>query len=126
LDRLATGPYGRGLVIPLVLLTVVVAAAFPLGQVAWQASHRLGLRLMVRYQAELLSAVSRATPRQLADGGFVRNVETAQLGIAAPGMASVPGQALQLITTVITAVSLCVTIGTFNPLSGVLVGASLA
>lgn len=125
LGRLADGAVGSGLAVPLVLLTVVVGAAFPLAQVAWQSSQRMGLRLMLRYQERLLEAVARATPRQLADGGFVRDVETAQLGISAPGLAAIPGQALQVITAVVTAVSLCATIATFNLVSGLLVGASL-
>jgi len=110
---------------PLLALTAVVGAAFPIGQVAWQCSQRLGLRLTHRYRTQLAEAAGRAAPSQLADPEFVADLAGAELATGNPGLGMIPAQTLQLLATVVTATSLCLSIAVINPVSGIFVAAAL-
>lgn len=125
LSKLSTGrPVQTDEFLPaLGMLTLVVGAAFPLAQIAWQCSHRLGLRLNLRQRAQLADVAAAATPRRLADPVFVHDLESAQLATGSLG--AVPQQTLQLITTVVTAVALCASIATISPAASLLVAAAL-
>lgn len=125
INRLLIGMTGdRGAIfLPLLGLTVVVGTFFPVAQVAWQCGHRLGLRLSVDYQKLLVHAAADLTPRQLAEpnvGAALENADT-----ATDALGAVPGQAMQLASTFLTAASLCAAIWRVSAWSAALVGLAL-
>ncbi|WP_237771436.1 ATP-binding cassette domain-containing protein [Kribbella sp. ALI-6-A] len=119
-DGLAAGRSSWG---PLLGLTVVVGAMYPLGQVGLAATQRLALRLRLRYRTELAQAAARLTPSRLAQPDVTTDLEASQTATAV--MDAVAGKALQVLGAGVTSVVLCAVVWQLNPVSGLLVLAAL-
>ncbi|MET7282393.1 ABC transporter ATP-binding protein [Kribbella sp. NPDC005582] len=119
-DRLTAGERPWGL---LLALTAVVGSMYPLSAMARDAGQRLMLRLRLHYRSELLRTSARLSPSRLADPEVVTDLEASQASIEP--MSAVANQPVQVLGAAVTAVVLCVAIGSINPLSGVLVLAAL-
>lgn len=105
-------------------LAGVVGLTFPLGQCATAAAQRLALRMRLAYQMLALEHVAAAGPTALADPGTVESAQTAHEAAAA--VDTVAGDVVRLAGTAVTALALSATVGTINPLAGLLVLTSLA
>lgn len=112
---------GLGLV--LAGLTIVVGLNYPLGQIAVSAAQRMSFRLGLRYSTQLAYAAASLSPARLADPQQVTDLEAADQAVQP--MSGVPGSALQLAGTVITAAGLCVAICVINLPAGLLVLSAL-
>lgn len=112
---------GLGLV--LAGLTIVVGLNYPLGQIAVSAAQRMSFRLGLRYSTQLAYAAAGLSPARLADPQQVTDLEAADQAVQP--MSGVPGSALQLAGTVITAAGLCVAICVINLPPGLLVLSAL-
>ena len=107
----------------LAALTIVVGLNFPLGQIAVSAAQRMSFRLGLRYSTRLAYAAARLSPARLADPQQVTNLEAADEAVLS--MSGVPGSALQLAGTMITAAALCVSICVIDLPAGLLVLSAL-
>jgi len=119
-DQLTAGERPWGL---LLALTAVVGSMYPLSAMARDAGQRLMLRLRLHYRSELLRASARLSPSRLAEPEVVTDLEASQASIEP--MSTVANQPVQVLGAAVTAVVLCIAIGSINPLSGVLVLAAL-
>ncbi len=121
LERLVDGRRSWG---PLLGLTVVVGAMYPLGQIGLAATQRMGLRLRLRYRVELAHAAARLAPSRLARADVTTDLEASQAATAV--MDVVAGKTLQVLGAGVTSVVLCAVVWEINPVSGLLVLAALA
>jgi ATP-binding cassette subfamily B protein len=112
-----------GLWRPLLGLTVVVGAMYPLTQVSNAVGQRMMLRLRLALRVELARAAARLSPSRLAEPAVVRDLEASQA--ATHPMSDVAGKPVQLLSAAATSVVLCVAISSINPVSGLLVLAAL-
>lgn len=108
---------------PLLGLTFVVGAMYPLTQVSNIAGQRMMLRLRLDYRVELARAAARLSPSRLADPEVVRDLEAGQA--ATHPMSDVAGKPVQVLSAAVTSVLLCIAIASINLLSGILVLAAL-
>ncbi|WP_350276969.1 ABC transporter ATP-binding protein [Kribbella sp. HUAS MG21] len=108
---------------PLLGLTLVVGAMYPLTQVSNAAGQRMMLRLRLALRVELARAASRLSPSRLAEPDVVRDLEASQA--ATHPMSDVAGKPVQVLSAAATSVVLCVTIASINLVSGLLVLAAL-
>ncbi|GAA1613531.1 MULTISPECIES: ABC transporter ATP-binding protein [Kribbella] len=108
---------------PLLGLTVVVGAMYPLTQVANAVGQRMMLRLRLALRVELAEVAARLSPSRLAAPEVVRDLEASQA--ATHPMSDVAGKPVQVLSAAATAVVLCVAIASINLLSGLLVLAAL-
>ncbi|MGZ0146597.1 ATP-binding cassette domain-containing protein [Kribbella sp. WER1] len=109
---------------PLLGLTVVVGAMYPLTQVANTIGQRMMLRLRLALRVELAEVAARLSPSRLAEPAVVRDLEASQA--ATHPMSDVAGKPVQVLSAAATAVVLCVAIASINLVSGLLVLAALA
>ncbi|WP_427894447.1 ATP-binding cassette domain-containing protein [Kribbella sp. GL6] len=114
---------GRDRWVPLLGLTVVVGAMYPLTQVANTVGQRMMLRLRLALRVELAEVAARLSPSRLATPEVVRDLEASQA--ATHPMSDVAGKPVQVLSAAATAVVLCVAIASINVLSGLLVLAAL-
>ncbi|GAA1513291.1 hypothetical protein GCM10009741_08950 [Kribbella lupini] len=119
-DQLSAGQTAWG---PLLGLTTVVGAMYPLGQIGLAATQRMGLWLRLRYRTDLAHAAARLTPSRLARADVTTDLEASQAATAV--MDVVAGRALQVLGAGITSVVLCAVVWEINPVSGLLVLAAL-
>jgi ATP-binding cassette subfamily B protein len=108
---------------PLLGLTFVVGAMYPLTQVSNIAGQRMMLRLRLDYRVELARVAARLSPSRLAEPEVVRDLEAGQA--ATNPMSDVAGKPVQVLSAAVTSVLLCITIASINLLSGLLVLAAL-
>ncbi|MGW7679923.1 ATP-binding cassette domain-containing protein [Kribbella sp. NPDC054772] len=108
---------------PLLGLTVVVGAMYPLTQVSNIVGQRMMLRLRLYLRVELAQAAARLSPSRLAEPDVVRDLEAGQA--ATHPMSDVAGKPVQVLSAAATSVVLCLTIASINLLSGILVLAAL-
>ncbi|MEV4262078.1 ABC transporter ATP-binding protein [Kribbella sp. NPDC049584] len=108
---------------PLLGLTVVVGAMYPLTQVSNGTGQRMMLRLRLDYRVELARVAARLSPSRLAEPEVVRDLEAGQA--ATNPMSDVAGKPVQVVSAAVTSVLLCITIASINVLSGLLVLAAL-
>ncbi|MFD7156971.1 ATP-binding cassette domain-containing protein [Kribbella sp. NPDC059898] len=108
---------------PLLGLTVVVGAMYPLTQVANVVGQRMMLRLRLALRVELAEVAARLSPSRLATPEVVRDLEASQA--ATHPMSDVAGKPVQVLSAAATAVVLCVAIASINVVSGLLVLAAL-
>ncbi|WP_238151220.1 ATP-binding cassette domain-containing protein [Kribbella sindirgiensis] len=108
---------------PLLGLTVVVGAMYPLTQVSNGVGQRMMLRLRLELRIELARVAARLSPSRLADPGTVRDLEASQT--ATHPMSDVAGKPVQLLSAAATSGVLCAAIASINLVSGLLVLAAL-
>ncbi|MFD3399123.1 ATP-binding cassette domain-containing protein [Kribbella sp. NPDC058693] len=108
---------------PLLGLTVVVGAMYPITQVSNIAGQRMMLRLRLDYRVELAHVAARLSPSRLAEPDVVRDLEASQS--ATDPMSDVAGKPVQVLSAAVTSVLLCIAIASINLLSGLLVLAAL-
>jgi ATP-binding cassette, subfamily B, bacterial len=124
LERLVDGlSAGRPSWGPLLGLTTVVGAMYPLGQIGLAATQRMGLRLRLRYRTDLAYAAARLTPSRLARPDVTTDLEASQAATAV--MDVVAGRTLQVLGAGATSVVLCAVVWEINPISGLLILAAL-
>ncbi|MGW6277998.1 ATP-binding cassette domain-containing protein [Kribbella sp. NPDC055071] len=108
---------------PLLGLTVVVGAMYPLTQVSNAGGQRMMLRLRLHYRVELAEAAARLSPSRLADPEVVTELEASQA--ATDPLSNVASRPVQVLGAGVTSAVLCAAIWSINPFSGVLVLAAL-
>ncbi|GAB3820249.1 ATP-binding cassette domain-containing protein [Kribbella italica] len=119
-DSLSAGQPSWG---PLLGLTAVVGAMYPLGQIGLAATQRMALRLRLRYRVDLAHAAARLAPSRLARADVTTDLEASQAATAV--MDVVAGRTLQVLGAGVTSVVLCAVVWEINPVSGLLVLAAL-
>jgi ATP-binding cassette subfamily B protein len=108
---------------PLVMLVLLVGASQVAAELSLVTFQRLYLALSRRYLDELLQAVARLSPQQLARAEMSARIQGARTSV--PDLASLVNAVMSSVGTVVTAATLCASVWTINPIAGVLVALAL-
>lgn len=109
--------------LPLAGLVLLVGASQPLVLVINLTDSRLRIRQFLDYQTRLVHAAGRLRPAQLAKPETGTNLQAAST--ATDYLGSVPGDALALVTSAISAIGLCVAVCSMNLVAGLFVMGAL-
>lgn len=108
---------------PLVILALLVGASQLASELSLVTIQRLYLRLSRRYLDELLQAVARLSPQQLARAEMSARIQGARESVQ--DLAGLVNAVMSSLGAVVTAATLCASIWTINPIAGVLVPLAL-
>lgn len=113
----------RSAALPLVVLTLLLFVAGAVGGIDGRAQQRLDFRLERRYLGDLMSAVTRCSPQELAQAETSATIEGCRH--ATFELAYQVNVVVAAVGAVVTAASLCASVWTLSPGAGVLVGLAL-
>ncbi|MBA8796203.1 ATP-binding cassette subfamily B protein [Friedmanniella endophytica] len=117
-------PRGLGATaLPLLALVLLVGLGQTLGQTSDLTGQRTAFRLKLRFQSELMHAVARLAPQQLARPETNATIQACRDELF--GMARLISATLAAVGALVTAAALCVSVSVINPVAGVLAVAAL-
>ncbi|TWD83553.1 ATP-binding cassette subfamily B protein [Kribbella amoyensis] len=108
---------------PLLGLTAVVGLMYPMGQVYLASTHRMALRLRLRYRSDLAFAIARLAPSRIARPDVGAALTASQTATGA--IDHVAGKVLQVVGAGITSTVLCAVVWRIDPVAGLLIVAAL-
>ncbi|SDS89386.1 ATP-binding cassette domain-containing protein [Microlunatus soli] len=109
--------------LPLLLLCALIGLSQVLGDLSRMTDQRIRNRLRRRYQDQLMRAIARMSPQQLADEQLSSLIQACRGALFDIGRLVV--QVITAVAAVITAVSLCASVWVISPIAGILVVAAL-
>jgi ATP-binding cassette, subfamily B, bacterial len=108
---------------PLVILVLLVGASQVAAELSMVTNQRLYLALSRRYLNELLQAVARLSPQELARAEMSARIQGARESVS--DLASLVNAVMSSLGAVVTAGTLCASVWRINPIAGVLVPLAL-
>ena len=120
---MASGGGASDYVPPLLLLTLLLGIAQVMNIRSNLIGQRAGFRLRAHYQNELMQTVAALPPRRLALSGTNATIQGCRSALHDLGR--LVSSVIASVGALVTAVALCATVWTINPIAGLLVVAAL-